>query len=80
MQKKIILLDGGMGQELIKNSKSNPHTLWSTYVMAEEPELVKKTHIDFIDAGASVITLNTYSTTPERLVAYELSDIFGFFH
>ena len=48
MQKKIILLDGGMGQELIKNSKSKPHTLWSTYVMAEEPELVKKTHIDFI--------------------------------
>ena len=80
MQKKIILLDGGMGQELIKNSKSKPHTLWSTYVMAEEPELVKKTHIDFIDAGASVITLNTYSTTPERLEANGLSDKFGFFH
>ena len=41
MQKKIILLDGGMGQELIKNSKSKPHPLWSTYVMSEEPELVK---------------------------------------
>ena len=25
MQKKIILLDGGMGQGLIKNSKSDPH-------------------------------------------------------
>ena len=48
MQKKITLLDGGMGQELIKNSKSKPHTLWSTYVMAEEPELVKNTHVDFI--------------------------------
>ena len=33
MQKKTILLDGGMGQELIKNSKSKPHPLWSTYVI-----------------------------------------------
>ena len=80
MQKKTILLDGGMGQELIKNSKSKPHPLWSTYVMSEEPELVKKAHVDFIKAGASVITLNTYSTTPERLEANDLSDKFGFFH
>ena len=40
-----MLLDGGMGQELIKNSKSDPHTLWSTYVMLKEPELVKKAHV-----------------------------------
>ena len=59
MKKKIILLDGGMGQELIKNSKSDPHPLWSTYVMLEEPDLVRKAHVDFIEAGASVITLNT---------------------
>ncbi len=80
MRKEIILLDGGMGQELIKNSKSKPHPLWSTYVMSEEPELVKKAHIDFIEAGASIITLNTYSTTPERLEANGLSDKFSFFH
>ena len=48
MKKKIILLDGGMGQELIKNSKSGPHPLWSTYVMLKEPELVRKAHVDFI--------------------------------
>ncbi len=80
MQKKAILLDGGMGQELIKNSKSKPHPLWSTYVMSEEPELVKKAHVDFIEAGASIITLNTYSTTPERLEANDLSNKFSFFH
>ena len=79
MKKKIWLLDGGMGQELIKNSKSDPHPLWSTYVMLEEPDLVRKAHIDFIEAGASVITLNTYSTTPERLEANDLLDKFSFF-
>ena len=79
MKKEIILLDGGMGQELIKKSKSAPHPLWSTYVMSEEPELVKKAHVDFIEAGASVITLNTYSTTPERLEANDLLAKFSFF-
>ncbi len=80
MKKKIMLLDGGMGQELIKNSKSDPHPLWSTYVMFKEPDLVKKAHVDFIEAGASVVTLNTYSTTPERLEANNLLDKFSFFH
>ena len=75
-----MLLDGGMGQELIKNSKSDPHPLWSTYVMLKEPELVKKAHVDFIEAGASIVTLNTYSTTPERLEANNLLDKFSFFH
>ena len=79
MQKEIILLDGGMGQELIRNSKSKPHPLWSTYVMSEEPELVRKAHVDFIEAGASIVTLNTYSTTPERLEANDLLDKFSFF-
>jgi S-methylmethionine-dependent homocysteine/selenocysteine methylase len=79
MTNEIILLDGGMGQELIKQSKSDPHPLWSTYVMLQEPDLVRKAHVDFIEAGASVITLNTYSTTPERLEANDLLGKFSFF-
>tara|TARA_Y200000002_G_scaffold251126_1_gene208049 strand:- start:39 stop:851 length:813 start_codon:yes stop_codon:yes gene_type:complete len=48
--------------------------------MLKEPELVKKAHVDFIEAGASIVTLNTYSTTPERLEANNLLDKFSFFH
>lgn len=65
--KKIVLLDGGMGQELLKRSKLPAHPLWSAHVLMNEPELVEKLHIDFIEAGSRVITLNTYSATPERL-------------
>ena len=64
---KIILLDGGMGQELMKRSKAKPHPLWSAQVLLEEPELVENVHADFINAGAKVITLNTYTATKERL-------------
>lgn len=65
--RKIVLIDGGMGQELMKRSKAKPHPLWSSKVLLEEPELVKNAHIDFINAGARIITLNAYSSTRERL-------------
>jgi len=63
----ITLLDGGMGQELIKRSSKEITPLWSTQVMIDEPEIVRDLHIDYILAGARVITLNAYTMTPERL-------------
>ncbi|MEP2782228.1 MAG: homocysteine S-methyltransferase family protein [Pseudoruegeria sp.] len=64
---QILLKDGGTGQELLKRSSMPPHPLWSAKVMMEEPEVVQRVHEDFLRAGASVLTLNTYSATPERL-------------
>ncbi|PAU81585.1 homocysteine S-methyltransferase [Halovibrio salipaludis] len=63
----ITMLDGGMGQELQKRSEQPASPLWSAQVMLDEPNLVVDAHRDFIDAGARVITLNTYSATPTRL-------------
>ncbi|MDD9908387.1 MAG: homocysteine S-methyltransferase family protein [Ahrensia sp.] len=64
---RIVLLDGGMGQELIARSAHPPSPLWSANVLMNEPEIVEAVHRDYIDAGAKVLTLNTYSATPERL-------------
>ena len=64
---EIILLDGGMGQELIARSAEPPSPLWSAAIMEREPGLVEAVHRDFIAAGARVVTLNAYSATPERL-------------
>lgn len=41
--------------------------MWSAAVMMEMPDIVRDLHIDYINAGAKVITLNTYSVTPDRL-------------
>ena len=64
---KITLLDGGMGQELLSRSAKPPSPLWSAQVLMDEPEIVEAVHLDYISAGARVITLNSYSITPERL-------------
>ena len=63
----IILTDGGMGQELLRRSQSPPTPLWSARVLIDEPELVRDLHVEFIEAGARVITVNSYAATPERL-------------
>lgn len=68
MGRAITLIDGGMGQELTHRSGQTPTPLWSTRVMLDNPDLVEEVHIDFINAGAKVITLNNYTATPARLM------------
>ncbi|MEX0374399.1 homocysteine S-methyltransferase family protein [Spiribacter pallidus] len=63
----LILLDGGMGQELRKRSQQPASPLWSAQVMLDEPQLVVDSHRAYIAAGAEVITTNNYTATPQRL-------------
>ena len=70
------LLDGGMGQELIKRSSRKPTPLWSADVLRDCPELVAETHCDFIRAGSDVITLSSYTVTPTRLAKYNRENEF----
>ncbi|PBC00290.1 homocysteine S-methyltransferase family protein [Mesorhizobium sp. WSM3862] len=72
----VILTDGGMGQELVRRSQSEPTPLWSARVLIDEPELVRDLHAEFIRAGARVITINTYSATPERLAREGAEELF----
>ena len=69
MYNGVVLLDGGMGQELRHRADNEPTSLWSAQVMIEQPELVQQVHEDYIRAGASVITTNSYATVRRRLEA-----------
>ena len=70
------ILDGGMGQELVRRSARPPTPLWSSDVLLHEPALVAALHADYIDAGADVITLASYTATPERLARDGAADRF----
>lgn len=72
----LTILDGGMGQELLRRSAFPAHPMWSAKVLMDEPEIVQAVHEDFIRAGAQVITLNNYSATPERLAYFDKLDWF----
>ena len=64
---EIILLDGGMGQELVKRSEGPASALWSTQALIDQPGLVAEVHADYLAAGATVATSNTYAIHRDRL-------------
>ena len=63
----ITLLDGSIGQELMKRSGDTPTALWSTMVMIEHPELVDQVHAEYFRVGATIATTNTYPVLQDRL-------------
>jgi len=72
----VVLIDGGMGQELRRRWSRPAHPLWSARVLEERPDLVEAVHRDFVEAGASVLTVSSYAVTPERLAAHGVEDRF----
>lgn len=73
---KPILLDGGMGQEIYNRGGKGGYGEWAVAALYEDPQLVREIHLDYLRAGADVITTNTYGTTRMRLAAVGLEDRF----
>lgn len=71
---EITLLDGSIGQELVKRSGDRATPLWSTQVMIDHPKLVSEVHLDYFNAGATVASTNTYAVLRDRLVRIGLQD------
>lgn len=56
-----------MGRELWYRGIEVPATTWSAHALVVAPEAVRQIHLDYIAAGADIITTNTYSTVREDL-------------
>jgi S-methylmethionine-dependent homocysteine/selenocysteine methylase len=73
---EITLLDGGMGQELLRRSGDAPTHQWSVRIMRDHPQLVADVHADYFAAGADIATANTYALHRDRLAGTDLEDQF----
>jgi len=75
---KTRILDGGMGQELLRRGLKPHGTLWSASALIEEKyhQLVIDTHLDFIDAGADVIVTTTFTARRNRLIQNKCEEHF----
>ena len=58
------ILDGGFGRELARRGAPFRQPEWSALALTEAPDIVKQVHLDFIQAGAEVITTNNYAVVP----------------
>ena len=74
---KPVLLDGGMGRELRFRGVDVPETIWSAGALLTNPDVVGQIHVDYIAAGADVITTNTYGIIRSDLSNVGIADRFG---
>ena len=74
---KIVLLDGGLGRELRFRGVAVPKTIWSAGALLTDPGIVRQIHLDYIAAGADVITTNTYGVIRDDLAKEGIEDRFA---
>ena len=78
--KELRILDGGMGQELHSKGLISKGTLWMTSAVLDEKyhNLIVDTHLDYISAGAEVITTATFSSRLIRMEQNKVDHLFEF--
>ncbi|MGR3313795.1 homocysteine S-methyltransferase family protein [Roseovarius indicus] len=74
---QITLLDGSIGQELVRRLGDRSVPLWSARVMIEQPDVVREVHEAYFATGATVATTNTYPVLRHRLKRVGLDDEVG---
>ncbi|MFC1618567.1 homocysteine S-methyltransferase family protein [Candidatus Neomarinimicrobiota bacterium] len=63
MENQVLLLDGAMGTELNRRGIDTTLPLWSARALDLAPQVVQAIHREYVEAGSSVITANTFRTT-----------------
>lgn len=71
-KERVVLLDGGMGTELIRAGlpQGACPELWNV----EKPEVVKNIHKSYFDAGSDVVLTNSFGGNKIKLSSHDLED------
>ena len=77
--KKLRILDGGMGQDLLEEDLLRK-TLWSSSALLEEKnhKLIIDSHLSFINAGAEVICTNSFTSRRVRFIQNKVNEHFEY--
>ncbi|XWS53948.1 hypothetical protein CRYUN_Cryun10bG0044500 [Craigia yunnanensis] len=67
------VVDGGFATELERHGQDLNDPLWSAKCLISSPHLVRKVHLDYLDAGANVIITASYQATIQGFEAKGLS-------
>lgn len=64
---KLYFLAGATGTEILRRGFPTKLPLWSAQVLFDKPELLTQIYFDYINAGADIITTNTFRTQHRTL-------------
>ncbi len=65
-----LILDGAMGSLLQQRGIKSKGPLWMSLANIDHSESVRQVHENYIEAGADIITTNTFRTNPIAVEAY----------
>ena len=71
-----VILDGAIGTELERLGAAMDQEVWCARALADCPDLVHQVHRRYIDAGADVITTNSFSATRDAMQRCGLGEHF----
>jgi len=60
---RVVLIDGATGGELRRRGVALSKQAWSGLAAVSHQDVLREIHVDYIRAGADVITTNTFATT-----------------
>jgi homocysteine S-methyltransferase len=61
--RKFVVLDGGLATELERRGADLADPLWSAKLLLDDPALIRQVHLDYLRAGANVITSASYQAS-----------------
>lgn len=73
-QGEIFILDGATGTELQRRHFPTPLPLWSAAPLLSHPGAIRQVHLDYLAAGADILTTNTFRTHRRTLAQAGIAD------
>lgn len=71
---EILILDGPMGTELQRRGISLDGPSWSAQALLSNPDNILSIYKEYVDAGADILTTNTFRTHERNLVGTKLEN------
>ncbi|MGT2757750.1 homocysteine S-methyltransferase [Streptococcus ovuberis] len=72
-EEELLILDGALGTELESRGYDVSGNLWSANYLLENPQVIKNIHLDYLMAGADLLTTSSYQATIPGLLAAGLT-------
>ncbi|XP_050220710.1 homocysteine S-methyltransferase 1 [Mercurialis annua] len=67
------VVDGGFATQLERHGAAINDPLWSALCLIKDPELIKRVHLEYLEAGADVLVTSSYQATLPGFVSKGLS-------
>lgn len=78
IHKKILVLDGGLGTLIqarkLAEEDYGGHTGCNDYLVVTRPDVIADIHASYLEAGADIISTDTFNANPVSLKDYELQE------